>query len=196
MDRDGAFSSRRGTGEGLLPAPSELILPRSIRAATAPAGARHGPPRAPASSSDRSLREIAGSKNHPPVMARLAQTPYCGVCDAPQGHVIDRPAPLPHRPTGPFGKSQTPQNGSLRQPRMCHPGGFDNYDNLAPPVWQLACKTAECIVCGDAERRTWRCASPTNSGCSGGEGTRHGPLTENRIAESMAGGRESAGGRT
>ena len=34
MSRDGAFSSRRGTGEGLLPAPSELILPRSIRAAT------------------------------------------------------------------------------------------------------------------------------------------------------------------
>jgi very-short-patch-repair endonuclease len=30
VDRDGAFSSRRGTGEGLLPAPSELILPRSI----------------------------------------------------------------------------------------------------------------------------------------------------------------------
>ena len=41
----------------------------------------------------------------------LAQTPFCGVCDAPQGHVMDRPAPLPHRPTGPFGKSQTPQNG-------------------------------------------------------------------------------------
>ena len=33
MDRDGAFTSRRGTGEGLLPAPSDLILPRSIRAA-------------------------------------------------------------------------------------------------------------------------------------------------------------------
>ena len=24
---------------------------------------------------------------------------------------MDRPAPLPQRPTGPFGKSQTPQNG-------------------------------------------------------------------------------------
>ena len=34
VDRDGAFSSRRGPGEGLLPAPSELILPRLIRAAT------------------------------------------------------------------------------------------------------------------------------------------------------------------
>jgi hypothetical protein len=34
VDRDGAFSSRRGTGEGLLPPPSELILPYSIRAAT------------------------------------------------------------------------------------------------------------------------------------------------------------------
>jgi hypothetical protein len=30
VSRDGAFSSRRGTGEGLLPAPSELILPCSI----------------------------------------------------------------------------------------------------------------------------------------------------------------------
>ena len=37
----------------------------------------------------------------------LAQTPFCGVCDPPQGHVMGRPAPLPHRPTGPFGKSQT-----------------------------------------------------------------------------------------
>jgi hypothetical protein len=34
VTRDGVFSSRRGTGEGLLPPPSELILPRSIRAAT------------------------------------------------------------------------------------------------------------------------------------------------------------------
>ena len=34
MARDGAFSSRRGTGEGLLPAPPELILPRSTRAAS------------------------------------------------------------------------------------------------------------------------------------------------------------------
>jgi hypothetical protein len=34
VDRDGAFSSRRGTGEGLLPAPSELIRPRSIGATT------------------------------------------------------------------------------------------------------------------------------------------------------------------
>ena len=33
MSRDGAFSSRRGTGEGLLPTPSELILPCSFRAA-------------------------------------------------------------------------------------------------------------------------------------------------------------------
>ena len=34
MSRDGVFSSRRGTGEGLLPPPSELILPCSIRTAT------------------------------------------------------------------------------------------------------------------------------------------------------------------
>ena len=33
MSRDGAFSSRQATGEGSLPPPSELILPRSIRAA-------------------------------------------------------------------------------------------------------------------------------------------------------------------
>ena len=36
VDRDGAFASRRGTGEGLLPAPSGLILPRSARAAALP----------------------------------------------------------------------------------------------------------------------------------------------------------------
>ena len=61
----------------------------------------------------------------------LAQTPFCGVCDAPQGHGMDRPAPLPHRPTGPFGKSQTPQNG------VCASHGnriFDPAFPAGPPV--------------------------------------------------------------
>ena len=48
--------------------------------------------------------------------AWLAQTPFCGVCDAPQGHVGDRPAHLPPRQAGPFGKSQTPQNGVCASP--------------------------------------------------------------------------------
>ena len=34
MAREGVFAMRRGSGGGVLPPPSELILPRSIRAAT------------------------------------------------------------------------------------------------------------------------------------------------------------------
>ena len=53
----------------------------------------------------------------------LAQTPFCGVCDAPQWHVMDRPARQPRRPTGPFGKSQTPQNGVCASPENLRESG-------------------------------------------------------------------------
>ena len=58
-------------------------------------------------------RRTAGSKIR---SSWLARTPFCGVCDAPQGHVMDCPAPLSHRPTGPFGRSRTPQNGVCASP--------------------------------------------------------------------------------
>jgi hypothetical protein len=64
----------------------------------------------------------------------LAQTPFCGVCDAPQGHVRDRPTPLPHRLTGPFGKSQTPQNGvcASHDDRIFDPAAFGLWTTEEP----------------------------------------------------------------
>jgi len=36
VSRDGAFTSRRGTGEGSVPAPTKLFPPRQVEAATLP----------------------------------------------------------------------------------------------------------------------------------------------------------------
>ena len=51
----------------------------------------------------------------------LAQTSALEVCDAPEGQLKSAAAPPAHRPEGPFGRSQTPQNGVCASPPYSSP---------------------------------------------------------------------------
>ena len=80
----------------------------------------------------------------------------------PAGARLDRPAPLPHRPTGSFGRSQTPQNGvcASHDPAvLCHAHGE------AADLEKQVRATSILRVAGSADSAFYVCATDGRSPC-------------------------------